>query len=508
MLDSDGDGTSISASDGGESSVLETGNTDESSTTTDADTNSVDESDTDETQGCPPGTLDCPCDIGEVCAPGLQCEAGLCEPMPVCGNGIVETGEQCDDGNVGGGDGCEADCSSTRIVQITAGGNHTCVLTDAGDVICWGHNNRGQLGYGHVQPVGDNEAPAVYGVLPLVQSATAIAAGAYHTCAVLASGTVTCWGQNTDGQLGLGHLQDIGDNEDIDTLIPLDFGDSIQSVTAGSSFTCALSVIGGVYCWGGNAYGQLGHGNLSPIGDNEIASNANSFVQVGGAVSSLRAGAHHVCASMVAGGLRCWGHGSSGRLGYGNTNNIGDDELPSAVSLKYGGEVIPVVAAGSSHTVALHPNSGSAQIRGWGSNSYGKLGVGSTVNHGDGVGPLEAIAGVSGTVVTVAASNNQTCALFDDGALGCWGANSAGQLGLGSTQHLGDDELPSSAAKLSFAAPVVQIAMGFDHTCVLLDDQDVHCWGSNAYGQLGLEGVDAIGDNELATDADPVPLFD
>ncbi|WP_052548755.1 DUF4215 domain-containing protein [Enhygromyxa salina] len=499
--------SSDSSSD--ESTAYETDESDEpSSTTTGTEPEtSDDESETGDTLGCPPGTLDCPC-VAETCEPGLQCEAGLCKPLPVCGNGVVETGEQCDDGNIDSGDGCEVDCSSTRIVQLTAGSQHTCILTEVGDVVCWGRNDHGQLGYGHVQFVGDDEPPAVYGVLPLVEPATAISASGTHTCAVLVSGRVTCWGENSDGRLGLGHLNDIGDDEEIDTLVPLDFGDEIEAVAAGFTFTCALSFTGAVYCWGTNTHGELGHGDTIPIGDNEIASSFNSFVQVGGAASNIRAGRYHACVSMSAMGVRCWGLGSQGRLGYGNTNNIGDDEPPSVVSTKYGDETITALAVGYDHTVIVDPNSGSARVRGWGYNYYGQLGVGSTVSHGDGVGPLEATASISGTVVSVAASASQTCALFDDGTLGCWGGNGSGQLGLGSTQHLGDDELPSSAAKLSFTAPVVQVTMGSSHACVLLDNQDVHCWGSNTSGQLGHEGVDAIGDDELATDVGPVPLFE
>lgn len=510
-------GDESSTGTSGESSTTEAAETSDATSestaaTTDPalDTSSSDvESDSGETVGdCPLGTLDCPCDLGDSCEPGLVCEAGVCKPDPLCGNEMVEGNELCDDGNDEDGDGCEANCSPTRIAQITAGGSHTCVLTESGDVICWGNNSNGQLGYGHIQPVGDNEPPAVYGTLPLVEPATAISAGSTHTCAVLDSGRVTCWGDNPDGRLGLGHTNNIGDNEDIDAIVPLDFGDPIESVTAGSDSTCAHSIVGAAYCWGNNNYGQLGRGNIVTVGHTQLVTNVNSAAQLGAAVSGMSSGTWHACALMNAGGVRCWGRSNSGQLGYGNTFTVGDDELPSSQNPIFANDDLIALATGGTHTLIIHPNGGSPQVRGWGYNYYGELGSNSSQTHGDGMGPAYAIPDLLGTPAAIAAGANHSCVIYEDGDVSCWGRGSNGQLGLSTTQNIGDDEDPSSEPALSFAAPAIQIVAGTSHTCVLLQNGDVQCWGANTSGQIGLGYVDTIGDDELATDIGPVPLFD
>lgn len=506
-------GDESSAGTSGASSTteaIETSDSREATTDPDSETSSSDaESDSGETEGdCPLGTLDCPCNVGDACEPGLVCEADVCKPDPLCGNGMVEGTELCDDGNNQDGDGCEASCIPTRVAQVTAGANHTCVLTESGDVICWGNNSNGQLGYGHVQPVGDNEPPGVYGPLPLVEPATVISAGTMHTCAVLESGRVTCWGANPDGRLGLGHTQTIGDNEDIDSIEPLDFGDAIESVRAGNESTCAHSFVGAVYCWGKNNFGQLGRGDVAWVGHNAPVTNANSAAQIGAAVASISSGLYHACALMNSGGVRCWGLSSSGQLGYGSNLAVGDDELPSSKSPIFASDALIALAAGDTHTLIIHPNAGSPQVRGWGSNGNGELGNNSTQNHGDGVGPAYAIANLVGTPAAIAAGGRHSCVIYEDGDVSCWGRGSDGQLGLSTTESIGDNEYPSSEATLSFAAPAVQIAAGDSHTCVLLENGDLHCWGSNSFGQIGLGYVDTIGDDELASEADPVPLFD
>jgi cysteine-rich repeat protein len=496
----------------GDASTTETAETSESTTATtdsDPDSSADVESNSGETENdCPLGTLDCPCDVGDSCELGLVCEAGVCKPDPLCGNGMVEGNEQCDDGNDESGDGCEANCSPTRVVQITAGGNHTCILTESGDVICWGNNGNGQLGYEHVQPVGDNESPSVYGPVPLLEPATAVSAGHAHTCAVLTSGRVSCWGANSDGRLGLGHTNDIGDNEDIDTIEPLDFGDAIESVKTGSNFTCAHSFVGAGYCWGNNTYGQLGHGTVASVGHVQVATSANSVAQLGAAVSSLSTGSWHACALLSAGGVRCWGRGNAGQLGYGDSATIGDDELPSSKNPLFANDDLIALAVGDTHTLIIHPNGGFPHVRAWGSNNHGQLGSYSNQSHGDGVGPPYAIPDLLGTPAAIAAGGDHSCVIYDDGDVSCWGNSEGGQLGLSTTQNIGDDEHPSSEPALSFAASAIQIVAGFSHTCVLLENGDVHCWGSNSFGQIGLGYVDTIGDDELATDVEPVPLFD
>ena len=106
---------------------------------------------------------------------------------------------------------------------------------------------------------------------------------------------------------------------------------------AGDFHTCALLQGGAVRCWGQATRGALGYGNTNNIGDDETPAAAGD-VNVGGPVVQLAAGSDHTCALLQGGAVRCWGEGADGQLGYGNTNDIGDDEMPaSAGDVNVGG---------------------------------------------------------------------------------------------------------------------------------------------------------------------------
>ncbi len=137
------------------------------------------------------------------------------------------------------------------IIQITAGGSHTCALTAAGEVYCWGSNRSGEAGIGGY---GDLPAP----VMPVngLSGVSAITAGDSHTCALLTSGTVWCWGANWYGQLG------DGTTTNRLTPVPVSGLSGVSAIAAGYGHTCALLTSGTVWCWGNNGYGQLGDGTL------------------------------------------------------------------------------------------------------------------------------------------------------------------------------------------------------------------------------------------------------
>jgi alpha-tubulin suppressor-like RCC1 family protein len=192
----------------------------------------------------------------------------------------------------------------------------------------------------------------------------------------------------------------------------------------------------------------LGYGNNFDIGDDELPSSVG-FVIVGGAVAQIVAGLQHTCALLTSGNIRCWGRGGSGRLGYGNQNDIGDNELPSlAGNVNIGGPVIQITSAASGeHTCALLDN---GEIRCWGNGADGRLGYGNINNVGDDETPASVgNVNVGGTVVQVVAGSSHTCVLLSDGNVRCWGKASTGQLGYGNTNTIGDDELPSSAGNIS-----------------------------------------------------------
>jgi alpha-tubulin suppressor-like RCC1 family protein len=215
------------------------------------------------------------------------------------------------------------------VTQLAAGGHHTCAVLSTGAVRCWGRGQYGQLGYGNTSNIGDDETPAMAGDVDVGGVVEQLAGGQVHTCALLDTGAVRCWGYGLYGELGYGNTSRIGDNETPASAGDVDVGGTVTQLAAGSMHVCALLDTGAVRCWGNAAAGKLGYGNLRSIGDNETPATAGD-VDVGGPVVRLAAGELHTCAVLSTGAVRCWGSGWQGRLGYGNTNNIGDNETPAS----------------------------------------------------------------------------------------------------------------------------------------------------------------------------------
>ncbi|MBI4676690.1 MAG: hypothetical protein HY748_03835 [Elusimicrobia bacterium] len=400
-------------------------------------------------------------------------------------------------------------------LKVTAGTFHTCALLDDGTVKCWGDNSYGQLGLGDTSNRGDG--PGEMGAsLPSVslgagRTASAIAAGTYHTCALLDNATVKCWGRNDYGQLGLGDNSTRGDGpgEMGDNLPPVSLGTgrTAAAIATGSEHTCALLDNGAVKCWGRNGVGQLGLGDTSSRGGGpgEMGDNLPPVsLGTGRTAMAIAAGYTHTCALLDNGAVKCWGYNGNGQLGLGDTSWRGDgpgemgDSLP-AVSLGTGRTAL-AIAAGGGHTCALLDNDA---VKCWGQNEYGQLGLGDTSWRGDGPGEmgdnLPAVSlGAGRTASVVVAGAYHACALLDNGAVKCWGRNDGGELGLGDTSHRGDgpgemgDSLP--AVSLGTGRTAVAIAGGWYHTCALLDNGTVKCWGYNDYGQLGLGDTSRRGD--------------
>jgi hypothetical protein len=162
---------------------------------------------------------------------------------------------------------------SSLTIQIATSGLHTCAVLGGGNVRCWGFGIYGQLGYGVAGVIGDIESPASAGdvIVSSSSNVTQIAVGYYHTCVLQSDGDVRCWGYGQNGQLGYGSVSNIGDNED-----PVSAGDvnvlsaiTVVQVAAGYYHTCTLLGGGVVRCWGSGSAGQLGYGNTNNVGDIE-----------------------------------------------------------------------------------------------------------------------------------------------------------------------------------------------------------------------------------------------
>lgn len=297
----------------------------------------------------------------------------------------------------------QVDGLTSGVLAIAGRGGHTCALVDGGGQQCWGANSNGEL--------GDNStvnSPVPVQAQGIPSDVTAIAAGEWHTCAVL-NGGAQCWGANYSGDLGSALLGK--------SLVPIQVenlgsGTGVTAVAAGSSHTCAV-VNGGAQCWGSNHTSQLG---------NDSRADSPVPVQVVGltaGVSALAVGTGHSCA-IVNGGVQCWGANDCGQLGAGPTLALSAVPVP-VVGLTSG---VTAITAGECTTCAVVD--GGAQC--WGRNSNGELGNNATT---DSPVPVQ-VLGLTSGVTAIAAGTYHTCAAVN-GKVQCWGRNRNGQLGNDST---------------------------------------------------------------------------
>ncbi|MFW6086783.1 MAG: hypothetical protein ACODAG_06225 [Myxococcota bacterium] len=440
-------------------------------------------------------------------AAGDPCEPNPCLNDGICDGDGAEVSCECPDGYAG------SHCA-IAVKPLAAGGFHSCAVIDTGDVRCWGNNTSGELGYGHTDSVGDEETP--YMADDLVELGGRVAqltAGNAHTCALLESGEVYCWGGNSDGRLGYGHTQNIGDNESVASAGAVDVGGSVVQISAGSQHTCALLNEGNVRCWGDGEWGALGYGNTDNVGDDKTPAEAGD-VDVGGRVIQVAAGGTHTCALLESGGVKCWGFNVRGQLGYPElSDDIGADLPPSdAEEVDVGGTVVEIATGHSftnwSHTCA---RMASGSVRCWGYNASGQLGYGHDDDIGDDETPADAgDVPLGGTALRLGLGHGHTCAVLEGGALRCWGSGQHGKLGYGSVENVGIEDTPADAGDVDVGGSVRWVTAGSSHTCAGLkgDLLAVRCWGQGDVGALGYGNTDNIGDSEdnLPRHAGNVPL--
>jgi len=303
---------------------------------------------------------------------------------------------------------------------VSGGGFHTCARFPDGTLECWGRNDSGQLG----DPATTTFSSATPVRVTGITSAASMTAGGFHTCALLGDGTVQCWGENDFGQLGNGTSDPVPGSPTTVNPTPVAVSGitSAVAVSAGGWHTCALLRDGTIQCWGQNTYGQLGDG--SPI-TRPAPGRSSTPVTVTGITTAIaiEAGIFHTCARLADGTLRCWGRNDEGRLGNGTT---ADSSTPTIVS-----GIAPAAAApGAEHACALLQD---GTVRCWGDNNWGQLGNGSPAG-ATATTPATAVTGI--TTATAASSGAEhTCALLQDGSVQCWGRNTDGRLGNGTTTN-------------------------------------------------------------------------
>ncbi|MGB1846376.1 MAG: RCC1 domain-containing protein, partial [Candidatus Poseidoniaceae archaeon] len=199
----------------------------------------------------------------------------------------------------------------------------------------------------------------------------------------------------------------------------------------------------------------------------------------------------NTCAILDNGDLKCWGKDNYGQLGDGGTNT--DLTSPSATPIDLGsGRTAVAVSNGLYHTCAILDN---GDLKCWGSDYYGQLGTPGSNTLLNAPSSTAIDLGTDRTAVAVSAGYFNTCAILDNGSLKCWGADGSGQLGDGHPAlSNGVSEPPSTPIDLGTGRTAVAVSSGYYHTCAILDNGDLKCWGDNDYGQLGKGSFDLNSD--------------
>lgn len=401
--------------------------------------------------------------------------AGSAHTCAILDNGEVSCWGEGSNGQLGEGTGSDSTTPIATAVfgtnQVAAGlsvgGSHTCAVDASGDVSCWGLGQSGRLGNGR----NSIEAtPAVINNLGPGQTALDIASGFAHSCAVQADGNVTCWGEGSSGQLGNGATSSWYTESSPVLTSSLGTGRTAVAVSAGNDHTCAILDTGSVSCWGSGGNGRLGNG----AGSQQTTPTQTSSLGTGRTAVNISSGGSHTCVILDSGTVSCWGGGGYGQLGNGGTSSQNTPTLTSSLGT---GRTAVAVSAGNRHTCVILDN---GAVSCWGSNADGQLGNGGTSSSS--TPTLTSSLGTGRTAISISAGNRHTCAVLDNGAVSCWGHGGVGQLGNGGTS---DRLSPTLTSSLGTGVVATEVTTAASHSCALHSTGSVSCWGFGGYGQIG-----------------------
>jgi alpha-tubulin suppressor-like RCC1 family protein len=449
-----------------------------------------------------------------------------------------------------------------------------CALYDNNEVRCWGDKDYVGLEdpSAHTSDYVGDTPEELGNNLPIINFgdglyATQLAVGDSHACVALNNGRVKCWGDGGDGKLGYGDDENIGDDagEMGNALAYVDLGTDAEgspllakSVSASYNASCAILTTDELKCWGDNSGAQLGYGDFEDRGDDALEMGDNLPVidlGTGRTVKELFIYYVHSCAILDNDTLKCWGANHDGEIGLGTGATYVGDNLPkqvnqycstnthsavatqttlpiSNVDCPYGGievsqgldnnpingQLDPVEVSGTSLYCNVHDlniltaiatidpgdafcSSGGLQVTSeFDKNNDGLMNNNASSYMGDNLPTID--FGSDSAVIDVLLGDDHTCALLEDGTLKCWGYNDYGQAGLGTDDSWGDGENETAANRtatvISTEHSVTEISGSYNFSCAVLSNDSIKCWGyDDDYATLGVpEYLDTtIGDS-------------
>jgi alpha-tubulin suppressor-like RCC1 family protein len=379
--------------------------------------------------------------------------------------------------------------SSDGVKALSLGKWNSCALLESGKVKCWGIDDHGQVGTLALRPetaqcftvVGTTMTTVLCNApveIEGISGAVAVATGGSHVCALMGTmpngtvvgGNVKCWGRNDNGQLGNGTTTDSA------TPVAVKLGSALvtpTAIAAGRYHTCALLSDRTVSCWGNDNWDQLGAWDINAgcvYRESDNTGYCRSPLEVEGLrnVAALSLGYGHSCALLQNKTVSCWGDNFSGELGTGTSGFT----TPTPASVGLSG----VTALASAHLHNCVITGGTVKC--WGGNIWGEIGDGS-FDERDAPVTVSRLSGVVG----IAAGDGHSCAVLGDNSMACWGDNQFGELGVPNAPS--DFSLPTAVGGAAPLTGVTSIAAGGGHTCAILSDKSIRCWGKNSEGQLG-----------------------
>ena len=380
----------------------------------------------------------------------------------------------------------------TGVVQVEVGRQMGCAVMGDTTARCWG---LGPLGTGGSFSETSRSAVVVEDAAgdPMTGVAQIVVGGGRFVCVRLVGGTAQCWGDNMTAVLG--------DGTTTSSLTPVAVQrpggggplTDVASLTAGDGHVCALLTNGQARCWGQNS-GALGDGTTTDRPRPVAVRNGAGTGPLTG-ITQIVAGAMHTCALLTNATVRCWGDNGVSQVGDGTTTSR---LLPRTVKAHTGSGALSNVVQLSTQTRNTCARTTAGQLRCWGPNRNGELGTGSVTPVSQPTPLLPRIVvpptgtGALSSVRRVGVGSSHSCArVGSTGEARCWGSNSQGQAGDGTvTTPRPRPRVVRNVANTGPLTGVVDVSSADQHSCALLSDTTVACWGANGVGEVG-DGTNA-----------------